>query len=221
MHHLMPPESVKKGGPVVKIMERSLFSARYCFVENLHSSGLMNEAEFAVYQEWFDFLTGVTGCDGKQVLKENDVENKTAVKKHQEKNSGIKVDLILYLKASPEVCMERIHSRKRQEEKKIPLEYLSNLDRLHDEWLTSDETDPKFVAPVLTIPAEGSQEDMRNIFEQISCFVLGDKSFNDEDQKIITKQGLTQQSERTTDKSCHETPFLATPFEAKENLVLN
>jgi len=40
----------------VKIMERSLFSAKYCFVENLRRNGKMNDVEFAVLDEWFQYL---------------------------------------------------------------------------------------------------------------------------------------------------------------------
>ncbi|XP_063239210.1 thymidine kinase 2, mitochondrial-like isoform X3 [Bacillus rossius redtenbacheri] len=40
-----------------KLMERSLFSARYCFVENLAKSGLMPEVEYIVLDEWFKWIT--------------------------------------------------------------------------------------------------------------------------------------------------------------------
>jgi len=40
----------------VKLMERSLYSGRYCFVENLHQSGLMEAAEHAVLSEWFKWI---------------------------------------------------------------------------------------------------------------------------------------------------------------------
>ena len=46
-------------------MERSLFSARYCFVENLHDTEKMSDAEFSVLCEWFDFLAsgGLSSVD--------------------------------------------------------------------------------------------------------------------------------------------------------------
>lgn len=193
MHHLMPQQ------PSVKIMERSLYSARYCFAENLHASGLMNEAEFAVYQEWFDFLTGRTACDGQTVLsssamKENDDINKGSLvtpsvkaRDHQLKHPSIRVDLIVYLKASPEVCLDRIHARKRAEEKKLPIDYLANLDRLHDKWLMSPEGDDKYVAPVLTIPANGSEAEMEEIFSEIVPFVMGERKL---DKKVSGGDGL-------------------------------
>lgn len=78
----------------IKLMERSLYSAKYCFVENHHRNGIINDAEYAVYDEYFKFLT---------------------------KDNLAPVDLILYLKASPEVCLKRIKSRNRNEETTIPL----------------------------------------------------------------------------------------------------
>lgn len=74
----------------VKLMERSLFSARHCFVENLSRNGLMKDEEMVVYDEWFKWLT-----------------------------RDVKVDLTIYLRASPDTCINRIKSRSRTEESQI------------------------------------------------------------------------------------------------------
>jgi deoxyadenosine/deoxycytidine kinase len=44
-------------------------------------------------------------------------------------------DVILYLRTPAEVCLQRIKTRGRTEETGIPLDYLSQLEHLHDEWL--------------------------------------------------------------------------------------
>ena len=75
------------------MMERSLFSARHCFVENLHDSKKMSDAEFSVLCEWFDFLAS---------------GNLSSV--------DVGVDLIIYLRTAPEVAYERKKSRARKEE---------------------------------------------------------------------------------------------------------
>ncbi|KAK7901463.1 hypothetical protein WMY93_018232 [Mugilogobius chulae] len=41
----------------VRMMERSLYSAKYIFVENLYRSGIMPEVDYAVLTEWFDWIT--------------------------------------------------------------------------------------------------------------------------------------------------------------------
>jgi thymidylate kinase len=50
-------------------------------------------------------------------------------------NGGAEPGLILYLRTPAEVCLQRIHERGRAEESNISLEYLLQLERLHDEWL--------------------------------------------------------------------------------------
>ena len=62
----------------VKLIERSIYSARYCFVENMYRTGKLQGSEFSVLDEWFKFATN----------KENSLD--------------LKVDLIIYLKTTPE-----------------------------------------------------------------------------------------------------------------------
>ena len=68
----------------VKMMERSLYSAKYCFVENLRKTDKMAESEYQVLSSWFDFLLGCKEID-------------------------LSVDLIVYLKVnlSPRHCQWR------------------------------------------------------------------------------------------------------------------
>ena len=64
-------------GKPVKLIERSIFSARYCFVENMYRTGKMLGCEYEVLDEWFKFATKDSALD-------------------------LKVDLIIYLKTNPE-----------------------------------------------------------------------------------------------------------------------
>lgn len=90
------------------ILERSIFCDRYVFAENCYRSGLITLAEHQLYRGMWDFVVDKY-CD--------------------------EPDLILYLRTPADVCMERIKSRGREEESNIPLEYLLQLEELHDEWL--------------------------------------------------------------------------------------
>ncbi|KAG1926699.1 thymidine kinase 2, mitochondrial [Pimephales promelas] len=78
----------------IRMLERSIYSAKYIFVENLFKSGKMPEVDFAVLSEWFEWII---------------------------KNIAIPVDLIVYLQTSPQTCYERLKQRCREEEKVIPL----------------------------------------------------------------------------------------------------
>ncbi|KAF2363841.1 Deoxynucleoside kinase domain [Trinorchestia longiramus] len=103
---------LKPSAAKVKIMERSIHSARHCFVENLYQSGRMSDPEYNVYCEWYSTITS---------------------------NLDIPVHLIVYLSASASLSLERIKERGRTEEANIPLSYLTELHELHRNWLYSDD----------------------------------------------------------------------------------
>ena len=92
----------------VKLMERSMFSARYCFVEKMLANGTLHEGMYHVLQEWYEFIN---------------------------EHHKIQCDLIVYLRTSPEIAYERIKKRARDEESCVPFEYLKDLHELHENWL--------------------------------------------------------------------------------------
>ncbi|XP_019390740.1 PREDICTED: deoxycytidine kinase-like isoform X1 [Crocodylus porosus] len=94
----------------VQFYERSVFSDRYVFASNLFESGCINETEWAIYQDlhtWF--LTTF--------------------------ESDMQLDGIIYLRTTPEKCMERLQIRGREEEQGVELEYLESLHHKHETWL--------------------------------------------------------------------------------------
>ncbi|XP_066205378.1 thymidine kinase 2, mitochondrial isoform X2 [Saccopteryx leptura] len=122
----------------VRLMERSIHSARYIFVENLYRSGKMPEVDYVVLSEWFDWIV---------------------------RNIDVSVDLIVYLRTTPETCYQRLKMRCREEEKVIPLEYLDAIHHLYEEWLIKGGLFP-VVAPVLVIEADHDMQKMLELFEQ-------------------------------------------------------
>ncbi|MCF7823666.1 MAG: deoxynucleoside kinase [Candidatus Marinimicrobia bacterium] len=90
------------------VLERSIFTDRHVFAKNLYSVGAMNESEWQLYQQLWDFLA-LNYCE--QPSK------------------------IIYLRTPADVCLERIKMRGRSEEAHMPLDYLKRLEDLHDEWL--------------------------------------------------------------------------------------
>jgi len=118
----------------VKIMERSLLSARYCFIENLFETGTMCESEYLVLSEWFNYLVSSPQLD-------------------------FHVDRIIYLRTDPEVAYERIRKRNRTEENTIPFQLVKDLHQLHEDWLVHrTKITPK--APVTIIDANGDYKDL-------------------------------------------------------------
>ncbi|XP_040838528.1 thymidine kinase 2, mitochondrial isoform X3 [Ochotona curzoniae] len=122
----------------VRLMERSIHSARYVFVENLYRSGKMPEVDYVVLSEWFNWIG---------------------------RNLDVHVDLIVYLRTTPENCYQRLKKRCREEEKVIPLEYLHAIHHLYEEWLIAGDRF-SVAAPVLVIEADHDMEKMLEVLEQ-------------------------------------------------------
>ncbi|XP_029962993.1 thymidine kinase 2, mitochondrial-like [Salarias fasciatus] len=134
----------------VKMMERSIFSAKYVFEENLFRSGKMPEVDFAVLNEWFDWITT---------------------------NVSIPVDLIVYLQTDPETCHRRLKQRCREtEEEGITLEHLQAIHELYEDWLVR-RTSFSLPAPVLVIPADGDHQDMMLKYEENREQILAAATF--------------------------------------------
>ncbi|KAK2142176.1 hypothetical protein LSH36_988g00070 [Paralvinella palmiformis] len=129
----------------IKLMERSIYSAKYCFVENLYENGIMPELEYLVLTKWFDWIV---------------------------KNQDTHLDLIVYLQTTPETVYHRINKRCRQEEKSIPLDYLTSLHNLHEDWLIHRTKFP-VSCPVLVLDGNGTETEMIDQYEahkrQILC----------------------------------------------------
>ena len=89
----------------IKMMERSLLTARNCFVEALHANGSLIDGMYHVLNEWYDFV--------------ND-------------SHPVRCDLIVYLRTSPDVAFQRVLDRSREEETAITLEYLQQLHDRHE-----------------------------------------------------------------------------------------
>nr|XP_051702826.1 thymidine kinase 2, mitochondrial isoform X5 [Oryctolagus cuniculus] len=133
----------------VRLMERSIHSAKYIFVENLYRSGKMPEVDYVVLSEWFDWIG---------------------------RNMDVSVDLIVYLRTTPETCYQRLKMRCREEERVIPLEYLNAIHRLYEEWLVTGSRFP-LAAPVLVIEADHNMEKMLEVLEQNRDRILTPKTW--------------------------------------------
>jgi len=149
----------------VKLIERSIYSARYCFVENLYRTGHLQGSEHEVLSHWFDYLTNSPELD-------------------------LKIDLIVYLKTKPEKALERIRERARGEETGIPLEYLEQLHQLHEDWLFGNKF--QVPAPVITIDANQNPEEMLKEYEKHANIIIGASRKENKINETLAKSSVQE-----------------------------
>jgi deoxyadenosine/deoxycytidine kinase len=99
-------EAVKNNPGAIIITERSLYTDKMVFAKMLYESNNIELINYKIYLKWFD-----TFADEFPVNK------------------------VIYVKASPETCHNRIVKRSRTGESNIPLDYLTNCDKYHNEML--------------------------------------------------------------------------------------
>lgn len=92
----------------LQILERSVYSDRYCFAKTAFEMGTMSSLEWKLYKDWWSWF----------------------VQHYTKKPSGF-----IYLQTPPQVCHQRILKRARSEESAVPLHYLTMLHNKHENWL--------------------------------------------------------------------------------------
>ena len=91
----------------VIITERSLYTDKLVFAKMLYDTGKIEYVNYQIYLRWFETFA-----------------------------EEFPVHKIIYVKANPEICYERIHKRAREGEENIPLEYLRSCDKYHEDMLS-------------------------------------------------------------------------------------
>lgn len=101
----------------LRVMERSIFSQK-CFIRINNEIDFIDDSSAVILNEWSNFAI---------------------------RNFKIKADAIIYIRTTPEKLLKRVHSRGRQGEENINLEYLQRIHNAHEDWLLSREKDTKII----------------------------------------------------------------------------
>lgn len=129
--HLQPCEQP------IKLMERSLLTARHCFVASIHASGLLHDGMFHVLEEWYEFINEA---------------------------HPIKCDAIIYLRTTPEVASSRVQARARKEETTINEIYLKQLHERHEELFFRSNLLKE--TPIIIVDADKSLDEMEAEYQR-------------------------------------------------------
>merc|ERR1712071_395866 len=89
-------------------------------------------------------------------------------------NLDVNVDLIVYLRTDPDVVHRRILNRARQEEKTVPLSYIEDLHKIHEDWLHY-QTTHAVPAPVIEIDANVELPEMLQQISHVKDQILNRK----------------------------------------------
>lgn len=165
-----------------RLMERSIYSARYCFVENLYRLNYLSRLEYVILDKWFKHL--VLNGQSYDETDENLEYNLLS------QPSGVGIDLIIYLRCGPQELMDRIRARSRDEEKDISYDYIKSLHQLHEDWLMAGKF--PVPAPVLVLDTNCKQTSLQKLYEKAAPYISGEKKISksltislDEDQNSI------------------------------------
>lgn len=99
------------------IQDRTIYEDAEIFARNLNENGLLDDRDYANYRDLFGIMT--------QFLEPP--------------------DLLIYLRTSVPVLEERIRTRGRVFEQKIPRQYLEQLDLLYENWVASYDLSPVLI----------------------------------------------------------------------------
>ena len=91
---------------VIVITERSLFTDKLVFAKMLYDDNKIEPINYKIYLSWFDTFS-----------------------------NEFPIHKVVYVKTSPGECHNRINKRSRDGEDSIPLEYLQNCSKYHDNML--------------------------------------------------------------------------------------
>ena len=89
------------------IQDRTIYEDAEIFAKTLHAQGAMTEVDYQNYTSLFQVMVGYLR----------------------------KPDLVIYLKASPDVLLQRIAQRGRPSEQAIGRDYIVSLSRAYDDWM--------------------------------------------------------------------------------------
>ena len=130
--------SILSGDKTV-IQDRTIYEDAYIFAPNLHDMGLMTTRDFNNYFELFKTMSSQIQAP----------------------------DLLIYLRASIPTLVEHIHSRGREYEWNMSLDYLKRLNERYERWIGNYDTGRLLIIQGDDMDFKNNPEDMSKVVEMV------------------------------------------------------
>jgi len=127
------------------IQDRTIYEDANIFAPNLHAMGLMSNRDFENYESLFELMERLVTPP----------------------------DLLIYLRASISTLVEHIHSRGREYENSISIDYLSRLNERYEAWISKYSKGKLLIIDIDKLNIVDNPEDLGFIINQIDAQIHG------------------------------------------------
>lgn len=127
------------------IQDRTIYEDSHIFAPNLHAMGLMTNRDFENYRALFE-------------LMESFVQGP---------------DLLIYLRSSIPNLVKQIHSRGREYENSISIDYLSRLNERYEAWIHGYDKGKLLIIDVDNLDFVSNPEDLGSVITTIDAEIHG------------------------------------------------
>lgn len=127
------------------VQDRTIYEDAYIFASNLHSSGFMNDRDYASYLTLFESM----------------IQHISAP------------DLLIYLKADIPKLVSQIEKRGRPYESAIRIDYLKNLNNHYEEWISNYDHGKLMIIDVNNMDFVRNVDDFSYIVNKIDADLHG------------------------------------------------
>lgn len=127
------------------IQDRTIYEDAHIFAPNLHAMGLMTNRDFGNYKSLFELMESMV----------------------------LPPDLLIYLRSSIPNLVSQIHSRGREYENSISIDYLSRLNERYEAWVHGYDKGKLLVIDVDNLDFVNNPEDLGEIFNRIDAELHG------------------------------------------------
>jgi deoxyadenosine/deoxycytidine kinase len=127
------------------IQDRTIYEDANIFAPNLHAMGLMSNRDFDNYKSLFELMERLVTPP----------------------------DLLIYLRASISTLVEHIHSRGREYENSISIDYLSRLNERYEAWISKYSKGKLLIIDIDKLNIVDNPEDLGFIINQIDAQIHG------------------------------------------------